>query len=103
MHRLETRVTGQVGAGGLPEWWFWALKLTLVTALCCRAGGLPRRTAKDTGSSEAKPHLAEAGQASPGGHLGKEIGKHGDKESKSGTTIARANGYHLDTGSSQTD
>ena len=53
-----------------------------MVVLCCRAGGLSQWTAEGAGSPEAKPHLAEAVQASPGGHLGGEAGKHGDKESE---------------------
>lgn len=53
-----------------------------MVVLCCRAGGLPQWTAEDAGGPEAKPHLAEAVQTSPGGHPGREAGEHGDKESE---------------------
>lgn len=73
---------GQAGAVGFWEWRFRVPKLTLVIVLCYRAGGFTRWTTEGAGSSEAKPHFAEAVQASPGGHPRRETGKHGDKESK---------------------
>lgn len=73
---------GQAGAVGFWEWRFWVPKLTLVIVLCCRAGGFTKWTAEGAGSSEAKPHFAEAVQAGPGGHSRRETGKHGHKESK---------------------
>lgn len=53
--------------------------LTLIVALCYRAGGLQRQT-EGASSSEAKLYFAEAVPAHPGGHPGGETGRHGDKE-----------------------